>query len=243
MRFKETPHLCQCLQREVKGGTDEFGCKDIKKDASVAIKVKHSEQMGYNVRHVVQAARASVSVCCQSTAPESLQRRCQIASAVVTIQTCIVTGYLLSQPTHAGKLAYMRLLVYMFVLTYATCHVHEYTVFVCMFQLWNVLLVGRECVRCLWDTLLYEHVMPEAVCGKIFLLRTINYQCSLHVLTGKYVWVYGLHFPSLWERQDVIEVYQLWQTVLALMVTQTIAKPLIAPLEGNTHKRLTKVTS
>lgn len=206
--------------------------------------------MGYNVRHVVQAAWASVSVCCQSTAPESLQRRCQIASAVVTIQTCIVTGYLLSQPTlsvnacaHAGKLAYMCLLVYMFVLMYATFHVHEYTVFVCMFQLWNVLLVGRECVRCLWDTLLYEHVLPEAVCGKIFLLRTINYLCSLHVLTGKYVWVYGLHFPSLWERQDVIEVYQLWQTVLALMVKQTIAKPLIAPLEGNTHKRLTKVTS
>lgn len=53
----------------------------------------------------------------------------------------------------------------------------------------------------------------------------------------------GFISPSLRERQDVIEVYQLWQTVFALMVKQTIAKPLIAPPVGNTHKRLTKVTS
>ena len=31
--------------------------------------------------------------------------------------------------------------------------------------------------------------------GSVFLLRTISCLCSLHVLTGKYVWVYRLHFP------------------------------------------------
>lgn len=75
--------------------------------------------------------------------------------------------------------------------------------------------------------------------GKNFPLRTINYLHSFHVLTGFSLWT---SFPPPSERH-VIEVYQLWQTVLALMVKETIAKPLIAPLEGNTHKRLTKVTS
>lgn len=33
--------------------------------------------------------------------------------------------------------------------------------------------------------------------------------------------------PSLWKRQYVREAYQCWQYVFALMVKQTIAKPLI----------------
>lgn len=87
--------------------------------------------MRFDVKH---GAGAAVSACCHSAAPKSLQRRCQIASAAVTIQTCIDTGYLLSQPTSEWGSLHTCSLVYMFVLMCGAFYERECAMLVFMVQ-------------------------------------------------------------------------------------------------------------
>ncbi len=159
---KETTRLYQCLQGEIKHRTGGCWWK-IWRRVSFRSSIQNK---WYNVvRHVVQAAWATVSVCCQSTASESPYRRCQMAYAVVTTQTCTVTGYLLlSQPAlwlcmhvHKQWRLCMCIPVYLrvFVSMYAIFHVQEIyctsvLCFVCVF------VASATCTQQLWCLCLHQ---------------------------------------------------------------------------------------
>jgi len=151
-----------------------------------------------------------------------------MASAVVTIQlpmlldTCcchipLCVG--LCRCTCRNSCAYSFLCLYW-------CMPHFMHTNICL----SLYYFPTACVHCIFVWAAFDKNVPLGESKKNL--------CFLHVLTGKYVWIHALFLPPLKEAVRHRGIL----TMLALMVIQTTVQPILAPLGGNTHKRLTKVT-
>lgn len=143
-----------------------------------------------------------------------------MASAVVTIHPCTVTGYqLLSQPApwvcmHVHMQG--RLCAYICI---DVCYILYACIYICIvfcvygcclcnmntLTLWwgygvcvciNHVICFVKCPFSRWSVL-YNVLYVFGILFYVYVLWTINYLYSLYVLTGKYVWVYRFLFPLL----------------------------------------------